>query len=300
MENKLVSVIMSAYNAENFIEKSIISIIQQSYKLIEIVICDDGSTDNTASLIKKYGDSVRYIYQQNQGQGIGRNNAVTHSSGDYLAFIDADDQWLPDKIEKQINLFNQNLDTVAVYSDMEIINEKDEKIGYQAKGKMRRGNIFDCLIQGEYVCGLSSLMVKKNVFLDVGGFSSHRYCQDFVLLLKLAYTYSFDFCDEPLVLYLEHGGNITKNLSVTYPELIGVYDNLSESFILSDNQNRLVLEQKKRLYHSFAYLHFRRNNFSDTKKILHEAKKNKLLFWKSHILRVINFFPLNRLINKII
>lgn len=296
MENKLVSVIMSAYNAEKFIEKSIVSIVWQSYKPIEIVICDDGSTDNTASVIKKYGDSVRYIYQQNQGQGIGRNNAVTHSSGEYLAFIDADDQWLPKKIEKQIEIFNNYPDTTAVYCDMQIINQKNETIGYQAKGKMRRGYIFDYLVRGNYVCGLSSLIVKREPFNNVGGFSDHRYCQDFVLLLKLAYDHLFNYCEEPLVLYLSHGDNITNNLDISFPETIGVYHNLHNTFQLSEEQILLSQKQLKRLYHSYAILHMRRNNFIKAKHILNEAEQYNLLFWKSRVLKLLNVTPINRFI----
>src|SRR6185503_9798688 len=98
MPKPLVSVVMSAYNAEKFIEQSIQSVLKQTYPNVELIVCDDGSTDSTKDIIKKHA-SVHYIYQHNQGQGAGRNNAASHARGEYLAFIDADDCWTPEKLD---------------------------------------------------------------------------------------------------------------------------------------------------------------------------------------------------------
>ncbi|MBO9684194.1 MAG: glycosyltransferase family 2 protein, partial [Flavisolibacter sp.] len=106
MHKPLVSVIMSAYNAEAFIEQSIKSVMDQTYDNYELIICDDGSVDKTAEIIKRY-PSVQYLYQNNQGQGAGRNHAANHAKGDYLAFIDADDRWASEKLEQQMDLFKK-------------------------------------------------------------------------------------------------------------------------------------------------------------------------------------------------
>ena len=155
---------MSAYNAEKFIEKSVKSVLDQTYQNIEFIICDDGSTDTTKDIVARF-PSVKYFFQNNQGQGAGRNNAALQANGEYLAFIDADDSWAPEKIEIQVSIFKNNQELGAVYSDMKLIDEEGKLLGYNAKGRMKRGNIFNELIAGNYMCGLSSLMVSQ-IFLD--------------------------------------------------------------------------------------------------------------------------------------
>src|ERR1700759_692275 len=101
MTEPLVSVITPAYNAGNFIHETIDSVIAQTYTNWELIIIDDGSTDNTAAIVKQYvvrDSRIKYLYQQNGKQGKARNNGMTHSSGTIIAFLDADDTWTPHKL----------------------------------------------------------------------------------------------------------------------------------------------------------------------------------------------------------
>ena len=283
----LVSVIMSAYNAEKFIEKSVKSVLDQTYQNIEFIICDDGSTDTTKDIVARF-PSVKYFFQNNQGQGAGRNNAALQANGEYLAFIDADDSWAPEKIEIQVSIFKNNQELGAVYSDMKLIDEEGKLLGYNAKGRMKRGNIFNELIAGNYMCGLSSLMVKSDIFRQLGGFSNHRYCQDFVFLLRLASLYNVDFSERPLVNYLVHSGSVTENLDVSFPELISFYNEIPYLYKLSKEQKTLLQNQLKKLYFSYALLHFRKKNFIKTTQILREAKASGKLISKSKVLSLLN------------
>ena len=125
MQEPLVSVIMPAYNAEKYISESIESVLAQSYKNWELLITDDRSTDNTQQIIKEYAIKDQriklFINDQNGGAGVARNNSIKQASGRFIAFLDADDQWLPEKLTKQISfmLKNNYAFTFTAYQKME-------------------------------------------------------------------------------------------------------------------------------------------------------------------------------------
>jgi glycosyltransferase involved in cell wall biosynthesis len=103
----MVSVIIVVYNGEKYIDEAIQSALNQTYKDIELIVVDDGSTDGTKDVVEKY-KNVKYIYQENRGQGSSRNVGIENSKGDYLAFLDADDLYASDKIEKQLEILMEN------------------------------------------------------------------------------------------------------------------------------------------------------------------------------------------------
>ena len=119
--NRPISIIMPAYNAEKFIRESITSVLQQTYSNWELIIVDDGSTDNTKKIIQAFAQQdgrIHYIYQPNGKQGKARNAGIRHASGDLIAFLDADDLWTKDKLEKQGSLIRRtNAD--LIFSDVE-------------------------------------------------------------------------------------------------------------------------------------------------------------------------------------
>ncbi|MGG8363830.1 glycosyltransferase family 2 protein, partial [Bacillus cereus] len=113
MEQKqLVSVVIPLYNTEKYIEETMQSILDQTYKNIEIVIVDDGSKDQSPSIVKnlaeKYPGQVKYVHQKNQGVSVARNTGIENASGEYIAFLDSDDLWHPTKIEKQVESMHKN------------------------------------------------------------------------------------------------------------------------------------------------------------------------------------------------
>lgn len=113
--NKSVSVIIPAFNAAKYLAEALDSALAQTYLPVEILLIDDGSTDNTAGIVKKYGDKIRYFYQENQGIGAARNTGVHLAEGDYISFLDADDYWTPDKLEKQMAVLAANPEIQLVF-----------------------------------------------------------------------------------------------------------------------------------------------------------------------------------------
>ena len=110
-----VSVIIPTFNRKNFVPKAIESVLKQSYKKYEIIIVDDGSGDGTQDYVRSNFPMVRLIFQSNRGVSAARNTGILHSKGDWIAFLDSDDQWLPKKLEYQINILSGHKDYLVVF-----------------------------------------------------------------------------------------------------------------------------------------------------------------------------------------
>lgn len=121
----LVSVIIPVYNGEKFLAEALDSVFAQNYEPIEVIVVDDGSTDGTAALLSGYGDRIRYLHQENQGQAAARNRALGIVSGELIAFLDADDIWLPDKLHQQIAYLRANPSVGVVATQMEAFLDED-------------------------------------------------------------------------------------------------------------------------------------------------------------------------------
>jgi glycosyltransferase involved in cell wall biosynthesis len=292
---KKVSVIMSAYNAERFIGEAIQSALDQTYPNLEVIVCDDGSTDRTAEVVKSFGNRVTYIYQSNRGQGAGRNNAAQRATGEYLAFLDADDLWEAHKIEKQIEVFSRAPDVGAVYSGMNVIDSVGRLLPSRTRPPMKRGEVFSDLIAENFV-GLSSLMVKRTVFDDVGGFSDHRYCQDFVMSLSIARSYKIDFVDEPLAFYRVHEAGLTNNPHLAFGETIEYFQHIPDEFNLSAMEEKIWRNQLKKLYVSYALLTLKRGERGFSLDIARRALEQGYFSPKLAIIRSLTAVHLEKLL----
>jgi glycosyltransferase involved in cell wall biosynthesis len=121
-----VSIIIPTYNCAQYLGRAIDSACAQTYKDYEILVVDDGSTDGTKDVATKYGRKLTYLYQQNQGVSAARNHAISKSSGELLAYLDADDMWYPEKLERQVAFLDAHQECGMVHSEMSVINEQDE------------------------------------------------------------------------------------------------------------------------------------------------------------------------------
>ncbi len=124
-----VSVIIPTYNSAHFVVEAVESVLAQTWQDLEIVVIDDGSTDETAAVMTRFGPPVRYIQQRNGGVAVARNKGIRESSGKYIAFLDADDTWLPEKLEKQIELLEKDQDARACYSAYSSVSSDLQPLG---------------------------------------------------------------------------------------------------------------------------------------------------------------------------
>jgi len=209
----LVSVIMPAYNTEKFIGESIQSVVDQTYTNWELLVVDDGSTDKTADIIRSFAaqDSrVKYLFQQNGRQAKARNTAIEHSHGTLIAFLDADDLWLPEKLERQLQALEAtNAD--VVYSNGIIIYEPGATPGATdfpiVSGTIEGRKMLDLLLLQNRI-PVQSVLVRMESYRNAGPFDESPQfhgCEDYEMWLRLAERGAlFHGINEKLIKYRRH------------------------------------------------------------------------------------------------
>jgi len=225
---KRVSIIIPAYNAASFIGDSVRSALTQTYPNKEIVVVDDGSTDDTRAILEEYIKSgqIKYFYQENKGPAAARNLGIKNSSGEFIAFLDADDVWLPEKLKKQIDLF-KNPKVGLVYSDMEFFGDKFpfKKYSEMTKG-FYRGEAMRELIKRNFI-PISSVVLRREVFEMAGYFNEDfkRFPigEDYELWLRVARVFEVDFIPEAFVRYRIHAGQMSHGRIKNYRTLTSIY-----------------------------------------------------------------------------
>ena len=233
---QLVSVIIPTYNCGKYVVDAIESVLKQTYGHIEIVVIDDGSTDDTRSILDPYFDRIRYIYQENKGLANARNKGIREAKGEYIAFLDADDRWLSGKIELQIKCFKKLSDIQMVFTNFSAFNEAGNIEGFTYKRifpifqennltfenifpekfnlkhlngiyksniiNIYHGNICKALFTGNFILP-SSVMVNKSSILETGCFNEeYKVAEETEFLLRFSYKYNIAYIDYPLVKYM--------------------------------------------------------------------------------------------------
>jgi glycosyltransferase involved in cell wall biosynthesis len=212
-----VSVIITTFNRAHFLREAINSVLSQTYQDFEVVVVDDGSTDDTRETIKSYTDPrVKYIYQKNQGAGAARNTGLQASEGRLIALLDADDIWLPEKLELQIKALALNPRASVVYSDMYFFGSKSsttpETFFQWLKWPPPKGKVIDKMVVRSFGHP-STLMTRREVFDTIGLFDENLpYCDDYDMLIRLAAYFEFEVVPLPLVKYRLHPDQISHNL----------------------------------------------------------------------------------------
>jgi len=208
-----VSINLCCYNGEKFLEETLQSVFLQTYKDWELVVVNDGSTDNTKRIIKRHRDagwSIVYHYQENAGLGNAREKAFRLSSGLYLAFIDQDDIWLPHKLEKQMHVVDADHDVGLVYSDSYYVDKDGNPLGNAfRRAPPPAGDPFVGLLTHRNFMPCLTVLVKREAVHKVGGFDTTlKYIEDYDLFLRIASQYKVSCIPEPLTQYRIHDGNL--------------------------------------------------------------------------------------------
>lgn len=211
----LVSVIIPAYNAFPFIGEAVQSALAQSYKRLEVIVINDGSTDETDVALRDYGHRITYLEQSNSGPAAARNRGIRSSSGELVAFLDADDLWLPTKIRKQVDFICANQEYGIVTTDVETFSAKQVTNPTLHKWyPIRNGRIVDQLLFHNWI-GASAAMVRRECFEHAGMFEEtltpdgkgQCTAEDWLLWMKIAAIYPVYFLDEVMVRHREHQSN---------------------------------------------------------------------------------------------
>jgi glycosyltransferase involved in cell wall biosynthesis len=235
-----VSVIIPAYNAGKFLEETVRSVLSQSYADLEIIICDDGSTDNTAAVAASVHDArVKYIHQQNAGVSAARNNGAAHATGKFLAFLDADDLFYPGNLSRKVEALVKNPEAGMAFADCDVIDGSSRKTGEVLTGKPE--NILENLLlwNGTVVPGPSSVLVTREAFEKVNGFDtqfSTAADQDF--FFRVAHQFSCVRVPAVLTAYRKHGHNMHMNIALMERDHIAVYEKAAANGLFNSSAFR--------------------------------------------------------------
>lgn len=202
MTSPLVSVIMPAYNAAPYLQAAIESVLCQTYPHFELIIINDGSTDGTEAAAHLYltDRRMRYIYQKNGGISRARNRGAAEAQGEYLAFLDADDLALPNRLQEQVRSLEQRPDYGVAYSQFQSFRTGQPNVLHTYVREGRSGDILAPLLRHSFICP-STVMLRRTVFETVGGFDKEfRDAEDWDLWRRLAYGgVKFFYIEMPLV-----------------------------------------------------------------------------------------------------
>lgn len=203
--NKLISVIIPTYNRGKTLKRTIDSVIEQTYQNYEIIVVDDGSTDNTEEIVKQYNNHrITYVKQTNQGAQVARNYGLSLAKGEYVSFLDSDDEWLPDFLKKVVEKFESDNTLGCVYCLTGIKNEDNETI--LARKDTLEGYIYkEALAQG-YITSPTFLVMKKSCFDKIGMWDTNlKSSQDDDICFRLAKDFKFALIPEILAIYNTDG-----------------------------------------------------------------------------------------------
>ena len=247
-----VSVIIPTYNRGWIIKEAIDSVMAQDYRDFELIIVDDGSTDNTPDILNSYRSDIMVFRQENQGVSTARNRGLAEASGRFIAFLDSDDLWLPQKLFRQVEFFNKNPDAQICQTEETWIR-KGVRVNPKKRHKKPWGMIFEsslalCLVSP------SAVMIRRSLFEEVGGFDETLpACEDYDLWLRISCRYPVYLIDTPLI--IKRGGH-NDQLSAS-PGLdkfrIESLKKIVSSDLLSGNQYKAAvktLKEKCKIYAS--------------------------------------------------
>ena len=202
--NAIVSVIIPTYNRGWILKETIDSVLAQDFTNFELIVVNDGSTDNTQNILNSYKEDIIVLQQNNKGVSAARNMGIASASGRLIAFLDSDDLWLPKKLSIQVDFFNANPDALICQTE-EIWVRNGIRVNHGKRHKKLSGNIFEsslslCLVSP------SAVMMKRSLFENAGMFDETLpACEDYDLWLRVSCRYPVYLIDIPLI--IKRGGH---------------------------------------------------------------------------------------------
>jgi glycosyltransferase involved in cell wall biosynthesis len=236
-EKKKITVIMPCYNQVQYVRESIDSVLNQTYKNIELLLIDNLSTDGTKEVIQEYekkDNRIRAVYhKENMGLGYSFTEGMKLATGDFVSFTSSDDIWYLNKLEVQANTLNLNPESDVIHSDADIVDGKGKKTGtikqfYKLRTSEASGNVFNCLTR-KNICCTSTVLFKKECLKTYGEFDPElRFAHDWWLYIKLSQNHRFLYLTERLVAYRVHSTNTTRNKEWVYSDYVIIHKRLAE------------------------------------------------------------------------
>ncbi len=301
-QKDLISVVIPAYNCGKYIPETLDSILNQTYRNFEIVVVDDGSTDDTQEALRPYSGKIKYFHQKNGGLANARNRGLELAKGSYLALCDGDDIWLPNKLELQHACFEVHNRLGMVFSDFSSFNDAgplapswskkyfntifenygltldsifQKKINLHDLNTLYAGNITTTMFLGNIVMP-STVMIKRECINSVGKFrEKYKNDSDYDLFLRIAAEYESGYLDLPLMKYRILKNSLSqrsKKQIIGVPEVIDIIETFLEQRPSFRKKNlRMVNQRFSGLFYETGYAHFSRVNLKEARKYFLKA-----------------------------
>ena len=209
-----VSVVIATYNKADTLSAAIDSVLAQTYRDFELLVVDDGSTDDTAERIRAYGDKIRYLPKKNGGTGSTRNLGIAQSRGRFVAFLDGDDLWLPNKLKLQMQVFEREPDLAAVQCSAYCV-DPSLKVIEERRCTPTQDTLMDFLLFRNLPAFASCVVIRKEILDQIGGFGTDLVIlSDWDMVCRLARVGTLRSVPEPLVLYRQYPNNQSRSVEI--------------------------------------------------------------------------------------
>jgi glycosyltransferase involved in cell wall biosynthesis len=228
-DRPLVSVIIPTYNGADFLKSAVDSVLGQTYPLIECIVVDDGSTDATPAIIESFGTRIQSERQANQGFARARNNGARLARGELLSFLDHDDWWRPDKVERQVRRLRERPTAAVVYTAVDCIDDQGHHLGTIPAPPQEVAFQNTILMVSPHLALEQGALIRREAFFALGAFDERLTtsigCD---LACRLALDYEVAGIDEPLVAYRQHSGQMHHDLSALEHDMRMIYDKVHD------------------------------------------------------------------------
>jgi glycosyltransferase involved in cell wall biosynthesis len=233
------SVIIPVYNGAEFVGSAIRSVLEQTERDLDLIVVDDGSTDDTREVVRRFDDPrLRLIEQSNAGPSAARNRGIAEARGEWVGFLDADDSWMPEKLAKHLECAAKHPEAGLIYSSVVVVGDDDSFI--ELLHARITGDALESLLFGNKISGGgSSVTIRRDVFSRVGSFDpSIRFGEDWELWLRIASAFPFAAVDEPLTRRVERPDSYGMDAVAMREDCLGFLNRAFETYAAAYREHR--------------------------------------------------------------
>jgi len=273
MRTPLISVIVPTYRRSAYLADTLDSVFSQTLREFEVIVVEDGSRD-AGETLARYGDRVQYLWQPNQGVGAARNFGVSRARGEWFAFIDDDDLWLPEKLERQVAAAEREPEMGMFHTDHYALVDGERKVPVRTppRDRVPTGWVAKDLFLNNFIV-MSSVMIRRAPFTRVGGFSATtRFAADLELWLRLARVCPIAFVAEPLTIYRDHDRSLSSELRwhVAFAGMMSRFVHANPE-IYREVGRKAVCRQLRDINWRGAYAHLQQHHYATAARLFASA-----------------------------
>jgi glycosyltransferase involved in cell wall biosynthesis len=246
MKPPKVSVIIPTYNRAGTLSECVESVLGQTFQDYELIVVDDGSTDDTREALERYRDKLHYIYQENQGPSRSRNRGISEARGELIAFLDSDDVWTPDKLEKTVPALEGDADAGIIFTNVIFQGPGGEIVRVTEYGGLTQGQLRDMMMERTLIV-TSSAVVRRRVFEEIGVFDETlTYAEDWDMFYRIVRKYPAKIVRDKLTIYRFSKNSMLANHEKREKLVQDTFTVLERIYSYPENVGRH--EEKKRFY----------------------------------------------------